>query len=90
VALAAVAGVTSRLRLGTGVCLVIEHDPIALAKQVAKALGALPVITSASDALGLPPVDLIGRDWGWQIERRENLTKVAAAVVRGETPPTGD
>jgi cobalt-precorrin 5A hydrolase len=57
----------------------------ALAKEVARALGAVPVITTASDALGLPPVDLIGRDWGWQIERRENLTKVAAAVVRGET-----
>jgi cobalt-precorrin 5A hydrolase len=56
----------------------------ALAKQVAKALGAVPVITTASDALGLPPVDLIGCEWDWQIERRENLTKVAAAVVRGE------
>ncbi len=35
VALAAAGAVTSRLRLGTGVCLVIEHDPIVLAKQVA-------------------------------------------------------
>jgi probable F420-dependent oxidoreductase len=35
VALAAVAAATERLRLGTGVCLVIEHDPIVLAKQVA-------------------------------------------------------
>jgi cobalt-precorrin 5A hydrolase len=56
----------------------------ALAKQVATALGALPVITTASDSLGLPPVDLIGQEWGWQIEHRENLTKVAAAVVRGD------
>jgi cobalamin biosynthesis protein CbiG len=56
----------------------------ALAKQVAKALGAVPVITTASDALGLPALDLIGREWGWRIERGENLTKVAAAVVRGE------
>jgi len=55
-----------------------------LTKQVAKALGAVPVITTASDALGLPPVDLIGRDWGWRIERREDLARVAAAVVRGE------
>ena len=35
VALAAVAVATERLRLGTGVCLVVEHDPIVLAKQVA-------------------------------------------------------
>ena len=55
-----------------------------LAKQVATALGAVPVITTASDVLGVPAVDLIGQEWGWQIEHRENLTKVAAAVVRGE------
>ncbi|MGN6561134.1 MAG: LLM class F420-dependent oxidoreductase [Thermomicrobiales bacterium] len=35
IALTAVAGVTTRLRLGTGVCLVPEHDPITLAKQIA-------------------------------------------------------
>jgi len=56
----------------------------ALAKQVARALGAVPVITTASDALGLPPIDLIGRDWGWKIEQSTNLKRVAAAAVRGE------
>ncbi|HEV3262345.1 MAG TPA: cobalamin biosynthesis protein [Gemmataceae bacterium] len=56
----------------------------ALAERVARALGAVAVITTASDALGLPAVDLIGRDWGWQIEGTENLTRVAAAVVRGD------
>jgi probable F420-dependent oxidoreductase len=35
VALAAAAAVTSRIRLGTGVALVAQHDPIALAKTVA-------------------------------------------------------
>jgi probable F420-dependent oxidoreductase len=35
VALAAAAAVTSRLRVGTGACLVAVHDPILLAKQVA-------------------------------------------------------
>jgi len=34
-ALAAAAAVTSRIRLGTGVALVAQHDPIALAKQIA-------------------------------------------------------
>jgi len=35
VALGAIAAVTTRLKLGTGICLVIQHDPIALAKVVA-------------------------------------------------------
>ncbi|MFN8556543.1 MAG: LLM class F420-dependent oxidoreductase [Dehalococcoidia bacterium] len=35
VALGAAAAVTARLKLGTGVCLVPQHDPITLAKRVA-------------------------------------------------------
>ena len=35
VALASAASVTSRLNLGTGICLVIQRDPIQLAKEVA-------------------------------------------------------
>ena len=35
VALAAAASSTARIRLGTGVCLVAQHDPVVLAKQVA-------------------------------------------------------
>jgi probable F420-dependent oxidoreductase len=35
IALAVVASVTGRLRLGTGVSLILEHDPITLAKEVA-------------------------------------------------------
>jgi probable F420-dependent oxidoreductase len=35
VALGVVAAVTTTLKLGTGICLVTEHDPINLAKQVA-------------------------------------------------------
>ena len=35
VALAAAAAVTSRLRLGTGICLVAQRDPLVLAKEVA-------------------------------------------------------
>jgi probable F420-dependent oxidoreductase len=35
VALSAVAARTERLRLGTGICLVVERDPITLAKEVA-------------------------------------------------------
>jgi probable F420-dependent oxidoreductase len=35
VALSAVAAVTERLRVGTGICLVVERDPITTAKEVA-------------------------------------------------------
>jgi probable F420-dependent oxidoreductase len=34
VVMAAAASVTSRIKLGTGVCLIPEHDPIALAKRI--------------------------------------------------------
>jgi cobalt-precorrin 5A hydrolase len=56
----------------------------ALALQIAQAIGATPVITTASDALQLPAVDLIGKSWGWKLVGQENLTRVAAAVVKGE------
>jgi cobalt-precorrin 5A hydrolase len=56
-----------------------------LARAVAEALGAVPVISTASDVHRLPAVDRIGRAWGWTIERAENLTRVAAAVVRRRT-----
>jgi len=55
-----------------------------LARSVADALGATPVITTASDALGLPAVDLLGRRLGWTLESEQHLTAVSAAAVRGE------
>lgn len=55
----------------------------ALARRIAGALGATAVITTASDVLGLPAVDLIGQGLGWQIEAGSDLTAVAAAVVAG-------
>jgi cobalt-precorrin 5A hydrolase len=53
-----------------------------LTLAVARVLNAAPVVTTASDAQRLPAVDLIGREFGWVIERAENLTRVAALVVR--------
>jgi cobalamin biosynthesis protein CbiG len=55
-----------------------------LTREVAAALGAVPVITTASEALGLPALDLVGRGRGWKIEGHSQLTAVAAAAVRGE------
>lgn len=56
----------------------------ALCQRVAGALGALPVITTASDTLGLPSVDLLGSAWGWQIEQLSDVTAASAALVNGE------
>ncbi len=57
----------------------------ALAGQVAAAIGAQAVITSASDALKLTAVDLAGKPAGWKIDASPtDLTRAAAAVVNGD------
>jgi probable F420-dependent oxidoreductase len=60
VALAAAAAVTSKIQLGTGICLVIERDPIVLAKECA----SLDVISSGRFILGIGA--------GWNKEEMEN------------------
>ncbi len=57
----------------------------ALAGEVARILGATPVITSASYVMDTLAVDLLGREFGWRIESNaETVTRVSAAVVNGE------
>ena len=60
VALTAAACVTTKIKLGTGVCLVIERDPIVLAKQVA----SLDVISGGRLVLGI--------GGGWTAEEMAN------------------
>jgi probable F420-dependent oxidoreductase len=60
VALSFAAAATSTLRIGTGICLVIEHDPITLAKQVA-----------TLDALSGGRL-IFGIGGGWNREEMEN------------------
>ncbi|HVA80578.1 MAG TPA: LLM class F420-dependent oxidoreductase, partial [Candidatus Binataceae bacterium] len=60
VALGAAAAVTKKLRLGTGVCLVIERDPIVLAKEIA----SLDLISGGRVELGIGA--------GWNVEEMEN------------------
>ena len=60
VALGAAAAVTQRIKLGTGICLVIERDPIILAKEVA----SLDVISNGRVILGI--------GGGWNAEEMEN------------------
>ncbi|QSO52944.1 cobalamin biosynthesis protein [Alicyclobacillus curvatus] len=52
-----------------------------LTQQVARCLGAEPVITTASDVSETLAVDLLGREFGWEIENFEKVTAVSAAVV---------
>lgn len=60
VALAQAAAVTERLRVGTGICLVPEHNPIALAKRVA----SLDALSGGRFVFGIGA--------GWNAEELEN------------------
>jgi probable F420-dependent oxidoreductase len=60
VSLAAAAAVTKKIKLATGICLVIEHDPIVLAKEVA----TLDVLSNGRFILGIGA--------GWNVEEMEN------------------
>jgi len=56
-----------------------------LARRVADALGACPVITTASESNGVLSVDLLGADVGWRIEATPAaLRYAAAAVINGD------
>ncbi len=56
----------------------------ALAVRAAAALGAQPVVTTASDVQGTLAVDLLGAELGWTLEDpRGNATRASAAVVNG-------
>lgn len=58
-----------------------------LAEQVAAALGAAPVITTASEVRGLTAVDVLAREWGAALEPLTWLPAVNAALVNGEQVP---
>ena len=60
VALAAAAAVTESLRIGTGICLVVERDPITLAKEVA----SLDFLSGGRFLFGI--------GGGWNLEEMEN------------------
>jgi cobalt-precorrin 5A hydrolase len=56
-----------------------------LAQEVAQALGAQAVVTTASDALGTLQVDLLGQELGWTVEQPSpQATRASAAVVEGK------
>jgi cobalt-precorrin 5A hydrolase len=54
----------------------------AFTERVAGALGATPVITTASDVCGTLTVDILGRELGWELDDPDrNVTRGCAAVV---------
>jgi cobalt-precorrin 5A hydrolase/precorrin-3B C17-methyltransferase len=54
-----------------------------LTQLIALQLGATPVLTGASAALGLPAIDLLGTPFGWT-RGTGDWTGLSAAIVRGE------
>jgi cobalt-precorrin 5A hydrolase/precorrin-3B C17-methyltransferase len=56
----------------------------ALAGRVADSLGATPVVTTASEAAGVPALDSLGKDLGFEVEDGSDLAAVGAALVSGE------
>ncbi len=55
-----------------------------LARRVAAVLGAVPVITTATDVQGRPAIDVLARDWGFSPVPRERVKLVNRALLGGE------
>lgn len=55
-----------------------------LARRIAAHTGGHAAVTTASDMQGLPALDLLGRDAGWQIDPASALTHVLGCLVNGE------
>ena len=57
----------------------------ALAGRIASGIGAIAVLTTASDSQQTLAVDLLGREHGWTIEAsHDELVRVSAAVVNDD------
>ena len=64
-----------------------QADANGLAQTIADAIGADPVISTASDVLGFPALDLLGRWEEWHIEvSPETLKAASAAIIAGAVP----
>ncbi len=55
----------------------------ALSRKIASLLGAVPVVTTASEANHTLAVDLLGKERGWVMEDEAPAKAVAAALVNG-------
>ncbi|HJU13160.1 MAG TPA: cobalamin biosynthesis protein [Candidatus Nitrosotalea sp.] len=55
-----------------------------LSEEIAGVIGATPVITTAADVNKTIAVDLVGREFGWQIDDDSTVTKISAFMVNEE------
>jgi len=55
-----------------------------LSEEIASTLGAIPVVTTAADVNKTIAVDLLGREFGWEIDENSTVTKVSAFMVNEE------
>ncbi len=55
-----------------------------LAEDIAGFIGAIPVITTAADVNKTIAVDLVGKEFGWEIDDDSTVTKVSAFMVNEE------
>ena len=55
-----------------------------LTKEIARKLGALPIITTAADVNKTIAVDLVGREFNWKIDNDSTVTKISAHMVNEE------
>lgn len=72
--LASVAAVTSTIRLGTGICLIVERDPIILAKQAA----TVDLISKGRLVLG------VGAGWNREEMRNHGVNPATRMQLMGE------
>jgi cobalt-precorrin 5A hydrolase len=61
-----------------------HHGANSLTERIATAVGACPVVTTASEAEGRPAIDLFAADFNLGLEPREHLPAVARALIQGE------
>ncbi len=55
-----------------------------LTNEIAKKLNSTPVITTAADVNKTIAVDLVGKEFGWEIDNDSSVTKVSAFMVNEE------
>ena len=53
-----------------------------LTQDIAEKLGGTPVITTAADVNKTIAVDLLGKEFGWEIEDDSTVTKISAFMVQ--------
>ncbi|MGH1520932.1 MAG: cobalt-precorrin 5A hydrolase [Nitrosopumilus sp.] len=55
-----------------------------LTEEIAKELHSTPVITTAADVNKTISVDLVGKEFDWEIDEDSTVTKISADMVNGE------